>query len=103
MRGWHYLQTSFVPSSRTEEGVKYLVAQMDQMRSKQFDLVYYGRFSHHDTAQMTLPELDWYYEKLLKTKKEEKDAQEKAIEDAKQQRAAQKLKVPKHRPRRGRR
>lgn len=85
----------------TKEGVQYLVAQLNSIRSKQFDLVYYGKFSYDDTREMTLTELDWFYNKLLETKKSEKEAHDKAVEEASKLSKIPRINVPRaHRKRR---
>lgn len=43
---------------------------------------------------MTLIELDWFYEKLLNTKKDEKEAHDKALEGLQNTRVLPKLAKP---------
>lgn len=64
---------------------------MEQIREKQFDLIYYGKFTWEATSQMTYSELNWYYSKLLATKKEEQEAHEKAAKEAEAARKQAKL------------
>jgi hypothetical protein len=77
-----------VPSSKTEQGIEYRSARLRQIKMKQFDLVYYGHFSWSDTIRMSSSELNWNHTRLLEVKNEEREAQEKAFNEAQSQREA---------------
>lgn len=58
---------------------------MDAIQQKQFELAYYAHTSLKDTDELFPFELDSFYEKLSKRKKDEADAKEKAIKEREKQ------------------
>lgn len=70
---------------------------MDALQQKQFELAYYAHTSLKDTDELYPFELDSFYNKLSKRKKDEADAQEQANKE--RQKNSQK-KQPKGRHRR---
>lgn len=57
---------------------------MDALQQKQFELAYYAHTSVADTDELFPFELDAFYEKLNKRKKDEADAREAALKERKQ-------------------
>ena len=58
------------------QGLEYRRAYLDAIQQKQFELAYYAHIV--DTDDMFPFELDSFYNKLSKRKKDEADAQEQA-------------------------
>lgn len=54
---------------------------MDAIQQKQFELAYYAHTSLADTDELFPFELDSFYEKLGKRKKDEADAREAALKE----------------------
>lgn len=52
---------------------------MDAIQQKQFELAYYAHTSLNDSDNLYPFELDSFYEKLSKRKKDEADAQEEIV------------------------
>lgn len=57
---------------------------MDAIQQKQFELAYYAHTSLTDTDNLYPFELDAFYNKLSKRKKDEADAQEELVKQQKQ-------------------
>lgn len=54
---------------------------MDAIQQKQFELAYYAHTSLKDTDELFPFELDSFYDKLSKRKKDEADAKENALKE----------------------
>lgn len=61
---------------------------MDALQQKQFELAYYAHTSLKDTDDLYPFELDSFYRKLAKRKKEEADAHEQALKNSKSQKSS---------------
>lgn len=65
---------------------------MDAIQQKQFELAYYAHTSLLDSDELFPFELDAFYEKLGKRKKDEADAREAALKERQQKKLNQKPK-----------
>lgn len=70
---------------------------MDAIQQKQFELAYYAHTSLADTDELFPFELDAFYDKLGKRKKDEADAREAALKERNKQNNSNKPKPPKRR------
>lgn len=80
------------------QGLEYRRAYLDAIQQKQFELAYYAHTSLADTDELFPFELDAFYDKLGKRKKDEADAREAALKErSKQSSANHKPKPPRRR------
>ena len=63
------------------QGLEYRRAYLDAIQQKQFELAYYAHTSLADTDELFPFELDAFYDKLGKRKKDEADAREAALKE----------------------
>ena len=62
---------------------KSRVNYWENVCTKQFQLVYFGKFNYEDIEEMPVHEREFFYGLLIKQKTDEKEQYEKSLEEAK--------------------
>lgn len=66
-----------------DRDIKYMNDTLNTILDEQFNLVYYGKgFNVSDIESMSIPDRKWYYHKLERTIKEEREQEEQAQKEA---------------------
>jgi hypothetical protein len=79
-----------------EKAWKVRMDMLTYICQQEFHLVYYGHFNYNEIDELTVHEREMIYSMLIDQKKQEQEAYDKAIQEAKQKSKERRTSSPRH-------